>query len=103
MKRNLLLTVILMLVFTAVLVHAEDYQGKYIEEVRLEGLDTGNIPDYEIESILRTERGLYLSLRDVNEDVKDLFETKYFKDVQVEIIPSGDNVIVVYKFELKCC
>ncbi|MDD3625945.1 MAG: outer membrane protein assembly factor BamA [bacterium] len=101
MKKRILVFTVFFLILPLLIAHSQNYEGKYIDEVKFEGLENSRIDETEISTILRTERGLYLSMRDVNDDLKDLFETKYFNDIKIDIQPSGENVKVTFKFEVR--
>ncbi|HDS09145.1 MAG TPA: outer membrane protein assembly factor BamA [Firmicutes bacterium] len=101
MKKRVLILTVLFLILPLLISFGDNYEGKYIEELKIEGLENSRIEDKTITNILRTERGLYLSMRDINDDLKDLYETKYFKDIKVDVQPKGENIIVIFKFEVR--
>ncbi len=98
MRKKIFFTAAILMLLPFIISFAAGFAGKYIEEVKLEGLEGSKVKESEVTLILRTERGLYLNLSDLNKDVKDLFDLKYFKDIIVDVKPSGENVIVIFKF-----
>ncbi len=70
-----------------------DYIGKKIVDIKFEGII--NAPELDLKAIISIQPGQALTQESLNRDLKRIFETGYFSDIKLRILPVGDDSITV--------
>ncbi|MFA6239430.1 MAG: outer membrane protein assembly factor BamA [Candidatus Hydrogenedentales bacterium] len=94
-----LLSVIPALVIVSALASAQEYDGKTIKEVRIDGLE--RVSDQAVRAQLEVQAGQAYSQPAVSRDIRRLYDTTFFSTVKADVSPDGDQVIVTYAVEEK--
>ncbi|HUG19084.1 MAG TPA: POTRA domain-containing protein [Planctomycetaceae bacterium] len=76
-------------------VQLEEQSGEIVHEVRFEGIQT--ILPQAIQSKVQTQAGQYLSERQIREDVRNLYSTRWFYSVEPRVEETEQGSVVVFQ------
>jgi len=96
-KKNLLSA--LLAIAVAAPVFAQQFDGKTIQEVRIEGLE--RVSEQLIRSQLEVQAGQTYNQLAISRDIRRLYDTTFFSSIKADASLSGDGVIVTYLVEEK--
>ena len=96
-KKNLLAA--LLAVMVAAPVFAQQFEGKTIREVRIDGLE--RVSEQLIRSQLEVQAGQTYNQVAISRDIRRLYDTTFFSSIKADAALSGDEVIVTYLVEEK--
>jgi outer membrane protein insertion porin family len=81
-------------------VHAQDYSGRTITEVRIEGL--ARVSEQAVRSQIEVQPGQEFNSRAVARDIRRMYDLGFFSNIIAEGVPSGaSDLVVVYRVEEK--
>ncbi|MCD6578795.1 outer membrane protein assembly factor BamA [bacterium] len=101
MKKIMLLLIAVFIIVSGFAVDFEKYEGKYIEKVILtHDKNLSNI-DNDLTMILRVEEGTTFSIKNLNDDIKDLWDLGYFNNIKAEADWGKVGLIIKFVFEDK--
>ncbi len=78
---------------------AQQYEGKTIKEVRLEGLE--RVSEQLVRSQLEVQAGNTFSQLAISRDIRRLYDTTFFNSIKGDVTEAGDGVVVTYIVEEK--
>ena len=73
---------------------AQQYDGKPIKEVRIEGLE--RVSEQLVRSQLEVQAGQAFNQLAVSRDIRRLYDTTFFNSIKGDVAESGDGVAVTY-------
>ncbi len=91
--KKILLTVLLALMM-AVPAFAQQYEGKTIREVRIDGLE--RVSEQLIRSQLEVQAGQPYNQAAISRDIRRLYDTTFFSSIKADASLEGDEVVVTY-------
>lgn len=89
----------LLVLATAAPVFAQQFEGKTIREVRIDGLE--RVSEQLIRSQLEVQAGQTYNQVAISRDIRRLYDTTFFSSIKADASLSGDEVIVTYLVEEK--
>lgn len=95
--KNLLMALLVLVM--AVPVFAQQFEGKTIREVRIDGLE--RVSEQLIRSQLEVQPGQTYNQVAISRDIRRLYDTTFFSSIKADATLSGDEVIVTYMVEEK--
>ncbi|MCK4643095.1 outer membrane protein assembly factor BamA [bacterium] len=98
MKHLALLFLIIGLVIPTFGVNYNDYEGKYIEDVKFVHDKDLDSKDDDLRLILRIEKGTTFSIKSLNEDITEIWGFGYYDNIAVDLSKGEIGIIVEFRF-----
>ncbi len=95
--KNLLMALLVLVM--AVPVFAQQFEGKTIREVRVDGLE--RVSEQLIRSQLEVQAGQTYNQVAISRDIRRLYDTTFFSSIKADATLSGDDVVLTYIVEEK--
>ncbi|GMV94512.1 MAG: hypothetical protein AMXMBFR82_42900 [Candidatus Hydrogenedentota bacterium] len=95
--KNLLMALLVLVM--AVPVFAQQFEGKTIREVRIDGLE--RVSEQLIRSQLEVQPGQTYNQVAISRDIRRLYDTTFFSSIKADAALSGDEVVLTYIVEEK--
>ncbi|MBX7259901.1 MAG: hypothetical protein K1Y02_26340, partial [Candidatus Hydrogenedentes bacterium] len=78
---------------------AQQYDGKAIKEVRIDGLE--RVSEQIVRSQLEVQAGQTYSQLAISRDIRRLYDTTFFTTIKADVSEAGDGLVVVYQVQEK--
>ncbi|MDZ4861660.1 MAG: outer membrane protein assembly factor BamA [Candidatus Hydrogenedentes bacterium] len=78
---------------------AQNYEGKTIQEVRIDGLE--RVSEQLIRSQLEVQAGQVFSQLAISRDIRRLYDTTFFSTIQADVTESGAGLTITYQVQEK--
>lgn len=78
---------------------AQQYEGKIIKEVRIEGLE--RVSEQLVRSQLEVQAGQVYNQLAISRDIRRLYDTTFFTTIKADVSEAGDGIAVTYMVQEK--